>query len=407
MNKNALVLSIPKSLFFLWIGHFFMDFFTGIWPIYKTIAEIDIAKAGMIAGISGFMGEILQVFFGYFCDRGHRKKILLLGLALASSIVWVTFVDGIFSCFVLLLLMMLGSGCFHPAAAGMAGNLSKNKRGGVILLFASGGSIGLGISQLVFTKLFYHFDGHALLVLLPLALVLFAIFFHPFHGQTFTPSNTSFKTFLTPLMQCHKPLLLLYFAQVINQAIALAFIFLLPDLLRARECHTWLCMGGGHLCYILSSALTLVPAAYLCQRYGQKSVLITVVSFTTILFYFFLSQDVLSLGESILILCLLGGMFGLINPIIVSWGNRLVPESPSTVSALLMGFAWCLSNLGPTCAGFITRLFSENVYINTLAAMGLGLVIVLFLIFLMPRHVITTELVEEKTSIAIAEETPE
>ena len=322
MNKTTLWGPLQRSLFLLWIGHFFMDFFTGIWPIYKTLAEIDIAQAGMIAGISGFMGEILQIFFGYFCDRGHRKKILLLGLLLASSIVWITFVEGVFSSFLVLLLLMLGSGSFHPAAAGMAGNLSKSKRGGVILLFASGGSIGLGISQLVFTKLFYSFDGNALMILIPLTLVCTAIFFHPFSGQTFAPPAVSLRNFLMPLMKSRKPLTLLYFSQVINQGIVLAFIFLLPDLLRARECHTWLCMGGGHLCFILSSALTMLPVAYLCNRYGQKSVLLTSLAFTTGLLYFFLSQEFLSYGETILILSFLGGAFGLINPIIVSWGNK-------------------------------------------------------------------------------------
>jgi hypothetical protein len=54
-----------------------LDFFTGIWPIYKTIAGIDLAQAGLITGISGFFGEFLQPFFGYFSDRGLRKKVFL------------------------------------------------------------------------------------------------------------------------------------------------------------------------------------------------------------------------------------------------------------------------------------------------------------------------------------------
>ena len=55
---------VKNNLLILVVCHFVLDFFTGIWPIYKTIAGIDMAKAGLIAGITGFIGEALQLFFG-------------------------------------------------------------------------------------------------------------------------------------------------------------------------------------------------------------------------------------------------------------------------------------------------------------------------------------------------------
>ncbi|MFI5335108.1 MAG: hypothetical protein ACHQT8_08155, partial [Chlamydiales bacterium] len=72
---------------------------------------------------------------------------------------------------------------------------------------------------------------------------------------------------------------------------------------------------------------------------------------------------------------------------IVSWGNRLVPESPSTVSAILMGFAWCFSNLGPTCAGFLTKYYEEEPYLNAIGSLGGLLFLIFFFIFFMPRPV--------------------
>ncbi len=72
--------TMTRSLLLLWVSHLFLDFFTGIWPIYKTISQIDLAKAGLIAGLSGLIGEALQVWFsGFFCDRGYRKKLMMLG----------------------------------------------------------------------------------------------------------------------------------------------------------------------------------------------------------------------------------------------------------------------------------------------------------------------------------------
>lgn len=377
--------SLTKSLWLLWLSHLFMDFFTGIWPIYKTVANIDIAQAGLIAGASGFLGEIFQVLFGYFSDRGHRKRVLLLGLVLSSSILWITFAQGIGGSFLLLLLLMLGSGSFHPAAMGMTGSIGGERKGSSILFFASGGAIGLGISQLAFTKLREVFEGHALIVFAPLLVLIAVLAFHKFPQQVFAKPTLTLRGFFQPIMHCRKPLLLLYLSQVAVQGLVLSFMFLLPDILATRECNSWLCMGGGHLCFVLGSALTMVPAGRLCDKYGQKKVLLTVVSCAALLFYTFLSRPAVNMTEVALLLAGLGSFLGIINPIIVSWGNRLVPESPSTVSALLMGFAWCFSNLGPAFAGFLAKFYVEEPYLNAIASLGGLLFLIFFFIVFMPR----------------------
>lgn len=390
------MIRLTRSLWLIWVSHLFMDFFTGIWPIYKTLINIDIVQAGLIAGVSGFFGEIFQVFFGYFSDRGHRKQVLLLGLVLSSSILWITFVQGISGSFLLLLMLMLGSGSFHPAAAGMTSALAGEKKGSALLFFSSGGAIGLGVSQLVFTKLREVFQGHALIVFAPLMIVLFLVALHRFPKQTFAQPTLSFRGFFQPIMHCRKALLLLYLSQVAVQGLVLSFVFLLPDLLSLRNCHSWLCMGGGHLCFILGSALTMIPAGWLCDRYGQKKVLLSVVCGALLLFYIFLNNPALSLGHTALLLSSLGAFLGIINPIIVSWGNRLVPESPSTVSALLMGFAWCFSSLGPAFAGFLAKFYTDEPYLSAIASLGGLLFLIFFFILLMPHP--AKPVLEEKVS---------
>src|ERR1700722_12692062 len=100
--------TITRSLLILWVSHLFLDFCTGIWPIYKTISGIDLAKAGLIAGLSGFIGVALQICFGFFSDRGYRKKLMMLGLCLSSCILLITFATDTLSSFFILLLLMLG-----------------------------------------------------------------------------------------------------------------------------------------------------------------------------------------------------------------------------------------------------------------------------------------------------------
>jgi len=379
--------SAGRSLLLLWLSHLFLDFFTGIWPIYKTIAGIDIAKAGLIAGLAGFCGEILQLFFGYFSDRGFRKVMTLLGLGLSASVLWITFSTDLVVSFFILLLLMLGSGSFHPAAVGYASLLSQEKKGRNILLFTSGGALGLAISQLAFTKALTLFGGHALIFLIPVTLLLLVMAFYPFEEQK---SNRvlSLKEFCQPLMRSKGPLALLYLTQVCNFSMLTAFMFLLPDLMRSKGCDTWLSMGGGHLCFVIGGAMLMVPAGYLSDRFGPKPVLLTILLSSLLLFYSFLAQSEMSVVATVIFLLGIGGFMGTVTPVLVAWGNKLVPESPSTVSALMMGFAWCLANLGSTWAGLLAKhITSSEPIVMTLAILGSLLVVGFLLIVFMPGRV--------------------
>ena len=376
--------TLGRSLFLLWSSHLLLDFFTGIWPIYKTIAGIDLAKAGLIAGLSGFFGELLQIFFGYFSDRGFRKKVIILGLTLASCVLWITLADHILISFFILLLLMIGSGSFHPAAVGFAGMLSPERKGRNILFFASGGAMGLGISQLAFTKAIDLFEGHAFIFFIPVVLLITLIAFYPMQEQK-DNRRLTLKEFIQPLLRVKSPLLLLYVTQVFNFTLITAFMFLLPDLMRSKGCHNWLCMGGGHLCFVLGGAMVMIPAGYLCDKYGHKPVLLITIFSALVLLYSFLIHPEHSLKKTALFLTALGGFMGTVNPIIVSWGNKLVPESPSTVSGLLMGCAWCLANLGATWAGLLTKVITNEPIATTLCALGFLLVLGFFLILFVPQ----------------------
>ena len=376
--------TLKRSLILLFVSHIVLDFFTGIWPIYKTIAQIDLAKAGLIFGISGFIGEFLQVFFGYFSDHGYRKKIIMLGLTLASSILWITFTHDILSSFFILLLLMIGSGCYHPAGAGFAGLISPDHKGRNILFFSCGGAIGLGISQLTFTKIFSLFNGHSLILFIPVLLLLAIFVLYPFPEQKENRKLT-IREFFEPLRRSKRPLILLYLTQVFNFTLMTAFIFLLPDLMRSKGCNDWLCMGGGHLSFILGGAIVMIPVGYLCDRYGHKIVMLTNIFCALLLLYSFLVQPGLALWKTVLFLTCLGGFMGTINPILVSWGNKLVPESPSTVSGLLMGFAWCLSSFGATWAGLIAKSVTVEPIATAIGLLGFLLAIGFFLVIFMPQ----------------------
>lgn len=362
--------SLKKSFLILTLSHFVLDFFSGIWPMYKTLAGIDMAQAGLLTCLSGFCGESLQIFFGYFSDKGFRKQILIFGLLVSSSILWVSFSQGALFYFCLLLCLNIGSGAFHPAGVGYAGGLTKKHKGKTILLFTSGGLFGLACSQLIFTKVLTFCGGHALILFIPVIGIVLWLIKHPLPSLS-SEQNISSQNPFSELLKVKKPLLLLYLTQLSNYALILSILFLLPDILKAKTSSSWIAMGGGHFCYVIGAAFALLPGGHLCDRYGQKKVILTALSLSSVLLYTLAQTSELSLSSSIFLLFLLGASLSSVTPMIVSWGHKIAPSSPSSVSALLMGLAWCFSYLGPFVAGKLYIFFDHSPEVYTLSYLGL------------------------------------
>ena len=72
-------------LFYVFLAHFCVDFYMGVWPVYKSVAGIDLATAGIIFGLVGFFGDGLQLVTGIVGDRGYRRRGVLLGVLLAAG----------------------------------------------------------------------------------------------------------------------------------------------------------------------------------------------------------------------------------------------------------------------------------------------------------------------------------
>ncbi len=382
--------SIGKNLLILCFTHFIVDSFTGIWPIYKTICGIDIEKAGLIAGISGFIGEGLQIVFGYFSDKGLRKYILLFGLLISSSIVWITYAEGLFAYFLILLFLNIGSGSFHPAAVGYAGSLTVSHKAKSILLFAAAGLCGLACSQIVFTKVISASKTHSLFLLIPAFAIAAWVLSHSFPQETKT-KVFSLKQLLSHFKENKKTLSLLYLAQLFSYALALSIVFLLPDILAIKTTHSWLKMGGGHFCFILGAALSLPFIGHLCDKLGQRIMILYALSSSLLLFYLLTFTPYLGGTEGTLLLFLLGASLVSVNSMIVSWGHKVAPGSPSSISALLMGLAWCFSHMGPLISGALYKKFSSHPEIYTLSILGSLLILSLGCIWLIPSKELVSE----------------
>ena len=129
------------------------------------------------------------------------------------------------------------------------------------------------------------------------------------------------------------------------------------------------------MCFILGAMFGMLGTSFLCDRWGYKKTLLTATTLALTLLSAFLILPFYSTPTTIILLAFLGTTLYLMNPIITAWGNHLVPESPSTVSALLMGLAWCFSNLAAVIGGYLASIFPYLIamgFISILLFVSLG-----------------------------------
>jgi MFS transporter, FSR family, fosmidomycin resistance protein len=360
----------------LWLGHFLVDLMIGIWPVYKTMAELDLAKAGLIGGGCALAGEGFQMFFGPLSDKGYRKLLIFGGIVATSSSIFFVYTRDYYLLSFLYLLTCLGSGAFHPSASSLSSDLGTTRKGLFVSIFASGGSLGMAFSQVIFAQAYLRLESYVGWLILPaICLALFA-----FLNKSISSTGTG-GVLYKPKVQINvkvfadffrrKVLRLLYFSQVCNATLMWGTMFLLPDILKERGYDSWVTFGGGHMFFILGSAAMVIPAGYLADKYSTKLVIFVATVISLVLFYAFIFIPNLPSEILLPVLFFTGAALGVVNPVSVAFGTHLEPQQKGMVSAFLMGLVWCVSEgIGQCGGGLLTTCFDNDAPAKALAVLG-------------------------------------
>ncbi len=376
-------------LFLTWCGHFLVDVMIGIWPVYKSLAQIDLAQAGLVVAGGAFIGEGSQLFFGSLSDKGYRHLCIIFGILMAAASVFLAYTMTIGILFILYMTTCIGSGCFHPSASSLVNTMIPSKRGILMTIFASGGSLGLASSQIIFTQAHHAFDGKTIWLAAPLVvLAIILLFFRPSKANNGMPLSGN-KAKLSDCFSFFKNSTLrsLYLSQVANQSLYWGIIFILPDVLKTLGHADWISYGGGHFCFILGGALMMVPSGFLADRYSPRLLMLILGIIGVICFYMIILFGGVSMLLTLPVLFILGACLAVMNPVAVSFGVRLVPDSPGAISAFLMGLVWCVSEaLGPGGVGLMTKMFTDYAPVKALAILGLFFLVQIYHTLLLPKE---------------------
>jgi len=330
-------------------GHMAVDCCTGIWPVYKTLAHLDLGLAGAIATATSVIGNSLQVGFGLLADRGWAKRLMVSGVLVAGAVTLAPLTQSYGVLFLLLLATSLGSAAFHPIAAGASATLSTRRAGVLMALFLAGGYAGYAMSQLSFSAALAVGPAVPSLMLVVPALAALGI-------ARFVPvarrRPQTLAAWTRSVRGVARPLTALFSVQALAGTINTSLIFLLPDLLMQRGAPTRIVEGWGHFALIAGSVLALVPAGHATDRLGPRRVLIATNVATGALLALILA-GAWSPRVLLVLLSCFGAFNSANNVVAVSAGNRLLPGQSSGVSALLMGVPWSVAALGPLVSGLL------------------------------------------------------
>jgi FSR family fosmidomycin resistance protein-like MFS transporter len=385
------------------VAHVLADFMgMSVWPVYKTLAGLDVAKAGWIATVVAMSGTALQPLFGSIADRFGARRIILLGALLTSfALLLGPLADyqatlnrllpprfGLSGFYLVVFIILaagrLGQDMFHPAGAGLAGSFSMQRGSMFLAIFIAVGSIGFGLSQIAFRTAYNNLGHHTEILLIPAAILWVFVWVWCRPAETLHAERISVIASLRALRPVAGQILALFLILAISSGVLSGLFFLMPEFANEKGYPGWIGQGGAFGLLIFGATVFMVPMGHLADRIGRRRTLIAMTILSAISYHAIVRLTLPV--PAFVLLCIVGGAFlGTVNPLGVAFGQRIAPrKNVSIVSAILMGWAWCVASTVPSIAGELYTRLGNNAS-KALMLLGFANVVMVLLGFLLPK----------------------
>lgn len=377
-------MKLPKPLLSLAAAHFWVDAYSSMLgaflPFLHRQLNLSLSEAGILGGVLVFSSSLMQPIYGYLSDRFQSRLFVAMGPAVAGTFISALGLAPDFLTLVILIFLGgMGIAAFHPQGAAVTSEFSRERQSYHMSVFITGGMLGYSLGPIYITTLIAMAGLHSSYWGAVPGVLMSAFLLR--WGPSPRKDDPQFRRsqFLEILRKKWAHLTVLYLLVVIRSIIQLVFVAFLPlyftslgyGEVRASQFLTLFLLAGGSAGFL---------GGVLADRVGARNILgFSMLGAFLFLSGFFLTSGALSVG-----LCALGGGFLLLsNPVNVVLAQRLVPNGTSTVSALMMGFAWGMGGLLIPLAGWS----SDSIGLHaTLSGLVLILLPGFFLTWLLPAR---------------------
>ncbi len=347
-NKSTIVL--------LSAGHLVLDsyssFLAPLLPLLAAKLRLTPAQAGLLVPTMMISSSLMQPVYGMISDRYLKRSMSVFGPLVAA--VFISSIGLASSLPVLMMLVIaggIGIGSFHPQSAALVMRAASGRPGIVMSIFSSAGTVGYALGPILISYTVYWFglERSYYTVIFGIAIWLLLLGYCPkLEAQPRAADEPPLRVMLRAAWM---PLVLLYFAVALRSAASVSVQTYLPfSLEKSGLTQTeigWVLSG-----FIFFGGVGGFFGGALADRFGARRVAMWAMLLATPLLLGALSTQ----GATSYALLMAGGtMLNLPIPVSVVMAQRLVPGGASTVSALMMGFAWGTGGLMTPITGKLSE----------------------------------------------------
>jgi FSR family fosmidomycin resistance protein-like MFS transporter len=340
------------------LAHFLVDTYSSmlgaLLPFLMEYHGISFTQAGFLGGALVLSGSLMQPVYGYLADHFQHKFFVILSPAVAGVFISALGLAPDFNSLVVLVLLGgTGIAAFHPQATAVVVEAKKERPGVQLSIFIAAGTLGFALGPFLITSVVTMFGlGKTFWVAGPGVVCSLYLIRHGFASTRIRRETPRFQV-LRHLRHKARPILTLFALVVIRSAVQVVFVSFLPVFLTLRG-YSGYQAGQILSLFLFMGALAGLTGGFLSDRFGGKSVIVlSMVSSVPLLLLFLLSE-----GLPSICFCLAGSFaLYLTLPVNVAMAQRMVPEGASTVSALLMGFAWGIGGATLPLIGVMSDTF--------------------------------------------------
>ena len=344
-------------------AHLVMDSYTSflfpLLPLMATRLSLKPAQIGLLPPLMTIASSLMQPVYGLISDRYLKRSMAVFGPLIAAVFLSsLGMAQSLPSLVVLILLGGIGVGMFHPQSAALVSRAAsadgRGKHQGMVMsIFSSAGTVGYALGPVLVAVVVSRYGLEKSWYTVGWGVACWALLFRYCPPLERREDRGETPSLIEALRAVWAPLTLLYFAVVLRSAVSVGIQTYLPFSLQHSGLTTteisWVLTG-----FLFFGGVGGFFGGALADRLGARRVsMVAMLIATPVLLGSFSTQGLLSY----LLLMAGGTVLNLPIPISVVMAQRLVPGGASTVSALMMGFAWGAGALMTPIVGVMSERY--------------------------------------------------
>jgi len=356
-RKNKLTIALLST------AHFALDSYSSflfqLLPLMAMKLRLTPAQAGLVPPMLTVASSLMQPVYGVISDRYLKRSMVVFGPLIAAVFLsCLGTANSLSGLMTLVILGGVGVGMFHPQGAAMVSRAASSeglerRQGMVMSAFSSAGTVGYSLGPLLVAMVVNRYGlGNSWYTAI-WGVAFWVILFRYCPPLEHQGRAKDAPALTDALRAVWAPLTLLYFAVVLRTAVAVSIQTYWPFALKSFGM-TEMEYGSVLAGFLFFGGVGGFFGGVMADRLGGRRVsMVAMLVATPLLLAAFSTRGPLSNVA----LMAGGAALNLPIPIAVVMAQRLVPGGASTVSALMMGFAWGAGALMTPIAGAMSQRF--------------------------------------------------